>query len=290
MFNKLLFPAKWLISFVSEILQAKIMETEETISKLEAMEKRGKKWRKAYRLYAKHLRQLDFWLKATPAIIYVGYTVFATLFILVASGQIFSWVISQIVTLTISTPLPITIGIYMVIIVLLFAFIAAGYSWILRLFNMPLMDTDYASMYEQVLETADIAVDAVVCNKVGLYSPQSPSDMRPVSLEWEVVNNVPLFYVEFNKYRDIETADEELFKRLFEKNLKRLRKERKLPIAFADRVGIRGKVYEPLLVMHTRQNRDSLIVAIAFADEDSVTMLINSQSSNRSGGELFDDE
>ena len=290
MLSKLMFIAKWLIAYLSEILKDKITKAEEKIDKLNAIEKKGERWKVVYGSWDKHLSWLVFWLKATPVIVYVTYITLSLLLVIFVASRLLSFTISQILIMTTLIPLPVTIGIYMVFGTLLVFFIAAGIDKIRALFNIPLMETDYDAMYEQILETAYMAVDTVICNKVGLYSPQAPSILKPVSTEWEVVNNVAHFYVEFNKYKDMENADEELFKRLFEKNLKRLRKERKLPIAFTDRVGIRGRVYEPLLVMHTRQNVDSLIVAMAFADEDSVTMLINSQNRNRNGGELFDDE
>jgi len=183
----------------------------------------------------------------------------------------------------------ISISFYMILVFFVIWLLYFLYRRILLIFGIKLVEDDLDTLYHQILDIVYSAIDNEIVNKVGLYFPSSPNNLRPVSYDMFEVNGMNMFNVVFSKHKHMELIDIGLFVKLLERNMKRLRKTNKLPLAFADPVLYRGKQYEPLLFMNATQDTDNVTITLALAEEASIDMFIRSQESNKQKGALYDE-
>jgi hypothetical protein len=187
-------------------------------------------------------------------------------------------------------PFPLRAMGWIGIFIIIFAVIAGAMNKIILFFKLPMRIKDFASMYDNVLKSVFMAADSEIFYKIGIYSPQTPDELIPTGTEYEVINGIMHYFVEFRKHNSTGYADERRFKILLKNRLKRFRKAGKLLILESKQIVINRRYYEPLLIMHMHQSRERIIVAFVIADKRSVAMIATTRSVNPTGGDLHDDD
>ena len=151
---------------------------------------------------------------------------------------------------------------------------------------MPL-DTD--SLYYDICETGFKVADEKVCDKMQLFTPKTPSELKPVGAWIDEKEGVTLFKIEFNKV-STDKADLRRFKQLLERGIIRLRKRYELPTSLSQEFLYKGVTYPPLLIIRLYQDLETITVVFAFTDKQSCELYINSHGEKTNVGYLHDDE
>jgi len=273
-------------------------ELEDVETRLTSPDKTVKDWKRTYIEDRKRLKRLKFGEKAIPIIgVVVTLALAVSIFSLLVRGLVLliSFIWHEILYAFFSLPVVLRLMFYVIVgfcILALFIFVV---NWLRKLFNVPLpYEDEDGGLYDMVLKTGYRAITdgdtgGEMCHKIGFYKPKSPEAMRPVSMETSEIGTVEVYNLEFRKLRVVDMVDEEQFKRLFEKSLKRMRKAGKLLLPEINQVPYNGRLYEPLLVIDVFQDPDTVTASLAFADENSIEMLLNSRDTYSGGGDLYDE-
>ena len=171
-------------------------------------------------------------------------------------------------------------------VAIVFMVIAKVARWLKLPISIP---PDMDSLYYDVRETAYKAVDENVCDKMQIYTPKTPSELKGVSAGIDEKDGVSLFKVEFEKVTT-DKADLNRFRHLLDRGIVRLRKRRELPTSLSQDFLYRGVTYPPLLIMRLYQDSETITVVFAFTDERSCELYINSRGEKTNVGQLYDDE